>query len=129
MARRLLAPVIVVGVSVTAAGPAAMAQGGDPARGEAAFEVCGACHVVDAEESQAGPHLVGLFGRKAGTVADFEYSDAMKAADIVWDERTLDAYLADPQGYIPGNIMGFPGLEDEQERADVIAYLREVTAQ
>ncbi len=127
MVRQLLAWA-VVGMAVAAAGPAP-AQEGDPARGEEVFEVCGACHLVDVEESQAGPHLVGLFGRKAGTVADFEYSDAMRAADVVWDERTLDAYLADPQGYIPGNIMGFPGLEDEQERADVIAYLREATAQ
>jgi cytochrome c len=114
-------------MTLLAAG-SATAQEGDPARGEEVFEVCRACHVVGEEENQAGPHLVGLFGRKAGTVAGFEYSGAMKTADIVWDEATLDAYLADTQGYIPGNIMGFPGLEDKQDRADVIAYLKQATA-
>ncbi|HET6522080.1 MAG TPA: cytochrome c family protein [Geminicoccaceae bacterium] len=100
---------------------------GDPAKGERLFVRCKACHVVDATTNRVGPHLVGLFGRHAGEVEGFNYSDAMKNADIVWDEETIDAYLADPRGYIAGNKMAFPGLKKEEERADVIAYLKEAT--
>ncbi len=86
-----------------------------------------ACHMVDQEQNRVGPHLVGIMRREAGAVEGFNYSDAMKEADIVWDEQTLDEYLADPRGYIPGNRMAFPGLREEEERANVIAYLKEAT--
>ena len=105
-----------------AAGPA-LAEG-NPAEGQKVYNKCRACHVVDKEQNRVGPHLVGLFGREAGAVEGFNYSDEMKNSGIVWDEATLDAYLADPRGYIPGNKMAFPGLKKEDERADVIAYLK-----
>lgn len=124
MVRKLFAWA-VLGVSVAAIGPA-LAQG-DPAEGEKVFRKCMACHMVDQEQNRVGPHLVGVMGREAGAVEGFNYSDAMKEADVVWDEQTLDQYLADPRGYIPGNRMAFPGLRDEEERANVIAYLKEAT--
>ena len=122
--KKLLA-LALVGTVCGLAGTA-VAQG-DPAKGEKVFVRCKACHVVDQAQNRVGPHLIGLFGREAGAVEDFKYSDAMKNAGIVWDEATLDAYLADPRGYIAGNKMAFPGLKKEDERADVIAYLKEAT--
>jgi len=69
-----------------------------------------------------GPSLAGIIGRKAGAEANYNYSPAMKQANIVWDAKALDAYLADPQKVVPGNKMPFPGLKTEQDRADVIAF-------
>jgi cytochrome c len=112
---------LTLGISLATAGSAAAA--GDPAKGANVFKRCGACHVVDKEQNRVGPHLVGVVGRKAGGVESFKYSDAMKNSGLTWDEATLDKYLADPKGAIPGNKMAFPGLKNEQERADVIAYL------
>jgi cytochrome c2 len=101
----------------------ALAQG-DAAKGEKIFIRCKACHSIEPGQNKIGPTLAGVIGRKAGTVPDFNYSDAMKAADIVWDEANLDAYLDNPKELIPGNKMAFPGLKKEQDRADVIAFLK-----
>ena len=97
---------------------------GDPAAGERVFRQCQACHVVDAEQNRVGPHLVGIFGREAGAVDGFNYSPAMAGSGIVWDDDTIAAYLADPRGYIAGNRMAFTGLRQEQQIADVIAYIK-----
>ena len=70
---------------------------------------------------------VRLFGRRAGSVQGFAYSDAMRNSGIVWSETTLDQFLTNPQAYVPGTRMTFTGLPDAQERADVIAYLKEAT--
>ncbi len=70
-----------------------------------------------------GPSLAGIIGRKAGTEQNYNYSPAMKQANIVWDPKTLDQYLADPAKVVPGNKMSFPGLKTEHDRSDVIAYL------
>jgi cytochrome c len=88
-----------------------------------AAEVCLACHTVD-RTSGLGPSLMGVVGRSAGAIPEFRYSRAMRNAKIVWDEKTLDAYLADPQKVIPGNVMPFAGIPDRQERAEVIEYLK-----
>jgi len=106
--------------------PMAMAEG-DPAAGEKVFKKCKACHVIDSDKNRLGPTLSGLFGRTSGAVEGFQkkYSPAMKEAGIVWDEATLDAYLADPKGYIPKNKMAFPGLKKEDDRANLIAYLKQ----
>jgi cytochrome c len=74
-----------------------------------------------------GPNLHGLFGRPAAAAPGYKYSDALKASGVVWDDGTLDRYLADPKGFVPKNKMAFPGLRNERERADVIAYLRQAT--
>lgn len=115
-------------LAVVAAGFAApVAAEGDAEMGEKLFRRCSVCHVLEEGGRKVGPSLYGLFGRESGSVDGFRYSEAMKNAGIVWNEETLDGYLADPRGYIKGNRMAFPGLRKEQERADVIAYLKEAT--
>lgn len=104
------------------------AGAGDPERGERAFQQCYACHSVDPEEIDLpGPNLAGVLGRRAGTWARFEYSPAMRAAGrergLVWTRATLDAYLTDPQAFLPGTSMAYVGLREPSVRADVIAYL------
>ena len=126
MLNKKMLPALALAGALCGIAGAAAAEG-DAAKGEKVFVRCKACHVVDQEQNRVGPHLVGLFGREAGAVEGFNYSDALKNADIVWDEATLDAYLADPRGYIAGNKMAFPGLKKEDERADVIAYLKDAT--
>lgn len=110
--------------------PFALAEG-DPAAGEKIFKKCKVCHHVDKKKNRVGPHLVGLFGRTSGTddVYGKKYSKAMVEAAIVWDEATLDGYLADPKGYIPKNKMSFKGLKKEEDRANVIAYLKSATTE
>jgi cytochrome c len=100
--------------------PAARAAG-DAARGEVLYEGCQDCHALD--KNEVGPRHRGVYGRKAGSLSDYSYSDALKASKIVWDDRTLDRWLADPQQFVPGSKM-FYHLADEQDRADVIAFLR-----
>jgi cytochrome c len=119
--------IMVLAATVAMTGPV-MAQG-DPDKGATVFKRCAACHVVDKPQNRVGPSLHGLFGRKAGSVEGFKYSDAMKNADITWDEAQLDKYLENPKGDIPGNKMAFPGLKKPEERADVIAYLKQASAQ
>ena len=89
---------------------------------------CSACHVAVAEQNRVGPHLLGLFGRPAGAVSDFQYSDAMASADIVWADETLAAYLRAPRDTIPGNRMAFAGLARDADIAALLDYLRLVTA-
>lgn len=103
-----------------AASPALAA--GDPERGAQVYEGCQDCHTLD--KNDVGPRHRGVFGRKAGSLADFAYSPALKGADWVWDEAMLDKWLTDPQALLPGARM-FYHLAEPRDRADVIAYLRE----
>jgi cytochrome c len=109
-----------VAAALAAAGLAAHAAG-NPERGEKVYERCAACHSLAAD--RAGPRHCGLLGRKAGTVAGFEYSSAMKRSGITWDARALDRFIAAPLAVIPGTAMGYDGVKDPMERADLIAYL------
>jgi len=96
--------------------------GGDAVRGKALYENrCAACHSIDF--NGVGPAHRGVYGRKAGDRADYAYSPALKESNIVWAERTLDQWLANPEKFIPGQKMGLsmPGATD---RADIIAYLK-----
>lgn len=102
---------------------AAIAADGDAVAGRQVFRKCQACHSLEQGKNLIGPSLAGLMGRKAGSEAGYNYSPAMKQANIVWDAKTLDTYLADPQKTVPGNKMPFPGLKTDHDRADVIAYL------
>jgi cytochrome c len=96
-----------------------------PASSAAAFEPCAACHTIDGSAGAGtGPTLKDVFGRKPGSVPGFRYSRAMRNATIVWDEASLDQFLADPEGFLPGNVMPFSGLPDRSQRADIIAYLK-----
>jgi cytochrome c len=97
---------------------------GDAARGEKKFEECAACHKIAPGEDNVGPSLHGVFGRKAGTLADFRYSPALKRSGITWTAPTLDTFLADPQKVIPANRMPYAGLAEASDRADLIAYLQ-----
>jgi cytochrome c len=100
----------------------ANAQAPDSTRGKALYESrCAGCHSLD--HDRIGPRHAGLFGRKAGSVAEFDYSPALRGSRIVWDAKTLDAWLADPERLIPGQRMNYsvPGPAD---RAALIAYLK-----
>jgi cytochrome c len=97
------------------------------AAGHSAFQMCASCHILDEERHRAGPHLVGIFGREAGGASGFRYSAAMTESGIVWDNDSLDEFLAQPRGIIPGKRMAFAGLRDPQQRADLIEYLRATT--
>ena len=95
---------------------------GDADHGEALYEACQDCHSLD--KNDVGPRHRGVFGRKAASLPDYDYSDALKSANIVWNEETLDKWLTDPQAVAPGAKMFFH-LDNPQDRADVIAYLKE----
>jgi cytochrome c len=101
---------------------------GDPKRGAQVYRQCMACHSVAAGEQMTGPSLAHIWNRKAGSVEGFlRYSDPMKRADVVWNEATLDKWLANPEKFLPGTTMTFPGLKEGQARQDVVAYLKAVS--
>jgi len=104
---------------------------GDPIRGEDVFNRCRACHSLTASDNRrackVGPTLLGLFGRAVGTIAKCEYSAALANADFIWTPERLDQWLQSPAGYLPGNRMAFQSLSDPQERADLIAFLANLT--
>ncbi|MCW2319267.1 cytochrome c [Rhodoblastus acidophilus] len=99
----------------------APAMAADSVHGEALYEGCQDCHSLDSND--VGPRHRGVFGRKAGSLADYAYSEGLKASGLTWDEKTLDAWLADPQKLVPGAKM-FYHLDQAQDRADVIEYLK-----
>jgi nitrite reductase (NO-forming) len=109
-----------------AAAPAASSlpiAGGNTASGQQVFKKCQVCHSLDPGRDIIGPSLHGVVGRKSGSEPGYSYSPAMTQANLVWDAKTLDAYLTDPQKVVPGNKMPFPGLKTAQDRADVIDFL------
>jgi cytochrome c len=98
---------------------------GDVARGAKVYEDCQLCHALD--KNEIGPMHRGVFGAKAGSVASYTYSAALKASNIVWDEKTLDRWLTDPGAMVPGTKMVF-SVDSAQDRADVIEFLKEKAA-
>jgi cytochrome c len=113
---------IVRTLIVFAAVAAGSAHAADAVRGKTLYENrCIACHSIDA--NRVGPAHRGVVGRKAGTVKDYEYSPALKAAVIVWDARSLERWLADPEKLIPGQRMGY-SVPEAADRADLVEYLR-----
>ena len=100
----------------------------NPTRGQRIFGACAACHSLQPDENMTGPSLAGMWNRKAGSVASFSrYSSALKSANIVWNDKTLDDWITDPQHLIPGNEMTFAGIKDARQRADLLAFLKEAT--
>lgn len=89
-----------------------------------AFNQCTACHSTAPGKTIIGPSLAGVYGRKAGAVAGFQYSDAMKGSGLAWNAGNLDTFLANPAGKVPGTLMGFAGIKDAAQRKAVIAYLK-----
>ncbi len=102
---------------------AGAAPKGDPIAGKEIYARCLACHALAYDRT--GPRHCGLFGRRAGSVKDFAYSDAMKCLKIVWNEKSLDRFLANPLAAVPGTAMGYAGVVDRIERANLIAYLKQ----
>ena len=101
----------------------------DLEHGRVQAQVCRACHTLEATGvHMIGPRLHGMFGSKAGKVAGFPYSQALAGAEFTWTPRALDAWLAQPGRFLPGNLMSFPGVRDQAARDDLIAYLLTVTA-
>lgn len=102
---------------------AARALDGNPEHGKELYEVCSACHAPTT--NKVGPRHCGILDQPAASVADFSYSDAMRESGIVWDDEHLNEFLKSPFTYVSGTKMGFVGYDDEQDRADIIAYMRE----
>lgn len=109
--------------ALAAAAVCASAFAGDAARGKQLYDSrCIGCHSID--ENRVGPAHKGVFGRKAGLAPGYDYSPAVKHSKVVWNAKTLDRWLADPQAVIPGTKMGY-SVPDARDRADLIAYLRQ----
>lgn len=110
-------------LAALALGMTASVQAADAAHGQELYESrCGGCHSLDS--NRVGPAHRGVFGRKAGTAPGFNYSPAVKNSAVVWGEKTLDAWLTNPQALIPGQRMNFR-VATAEDRADIIAYLRQ----
>jgi len=114
----------LLGIAAAFAAQPALAEG-DAAAGEKVFNKCKACHSLEAGKNKIGPTLAGVFGRQAGSVDGFKYSDAMKASALTWDDGNLSSYLTDPKTFIPGNKMTFPGFKKVDELENLLAYLKQ----
>ena len=118
-----------MGAAIASAAIAAPASKGDPARGQQLFTRCAACHKIGPNPARSiGPALNGVVGRAAGGEPGYRYSPAMKASGITWDEASIDKLLQGPSKLVPGTKMIFPGMAAPQDRADVIAYLKQYGA-
>ena len=104
------------------------AVAGDSAKGARVFQRCAVCHTFDPAQRRAGPHLKGLFGRKAGSVEGHRYSPAMAKSDVVWSEETLRAFLKNPRANMPGTTMVI-GVPRDSDLNDLLAYLKEKSAE
>jgi cytochrome c len=125
---RQIGAALFVGVLMLAATSAANA-GGDPKAGTKNYRLCVACHSLEPGVHLTGPSLANLWGKKAGSSQDFaRYSKELRSADLVWDENTLNAWLAYPERLVPGNYMVFRGIENNKARGDLIAFLQQALA-
>ncbi|MGE0053040.1 MAG: cytochrome c family protein [Hyphomicrobium sp.] len=114
----------VLAAAMVAAMPVA-ASAADAEAGKTVFNKCKACHQIgEGAKNAVGPHLDGVVGRKAGTAEGFNYSEAMKNSGLTWDEATLNEYLTDPRKKVPGNKMVFMGLKNDDDRANLIEFLK-----
>ena len=119
---------VLTAAALAATAGAALAQ--DAAEGENVFKKCRACHQVGkTAKNTVGPRLNGLFGRKAGTIEGFNYSEANKNSGVTWTEEVFAKYIADPKGFMPGNKMAFAGIKDEKEIKDLTAFLKQFNAE
>lgn len=128
---RICEPLIGLCLGLAFAG-AAFAQEGDAAAGETVFKKCAICHVIDSDTNKVGPSLQGVFGRTAGTLEGFKFSNAMVeagAAGLVWDDASMRDYLHSPKAKVKGTKMVFPGLKDEQDITNLLAYMKQYSSQ
>jgi cytochrome c len=101
---------------------------GNSVRGQRIFGACAACHSLQPDQNMTGPSLAGLWNRKAGSLPNFtRYSPALQSSNVVWNDKTLDDWIADPQHVVPGNQMTFAGIKDARQRADLLMFLKEAT--
>lgn len=117
--------VSLVFLAVFALSSGAALADGDSGKGKKVFNKCKACHALEAGKNKIGPSLAGIIGRPAGSAEGFKYSDAMMNSGITWTVENIDAYLANPKGFVPKNKMVFVGLKKEADRQNLIAYLME----
>ena len=97
----------------------------DLANGQVRFALCRSCHTITkGGPNTTGPNLYGLFGRPSASVADYSYSEGMKGAHLVWGADTLNTWIKDPRAMVAGTKMSYPGMPDDKDRADLIAYLK-----
>jgi cytochrome c len=102
---------------------------GDIVNGKSKFTQCAACHTTaEGGSNLTGPNLYGSFGRKAGSLPGYAYSDPVKAAGWIWDAQRIDTWITDPRAVLPGTKMSFVGMKDPKDRTDVIAYLKVATS-
>ena len=95
------------------------------AQGERVFRACAPCHSLEPNRNMTGPSLAELWNRKAGTLPSFHrYSPALKTSSVTWNDQTLDEWIKDAQHLVPGNTMTFQGLTNNQQRADLLAFLK-----
>jgi cytochrome c len=115
-------------LATLAIAPQSFAAEGNPTRGQRVFGACAACHSLQPDQNMTGPSLAEVWNRKAGSLSRFSrYSSALTSANIVWDDKTLDDWIKDPQQVVPNNQMTFAGIKDAQPRADLLAFLKEAT--
>jgi cytochrome c len=112
-----------IAIAGTTEAPVTTPARGDPAHGKTLYQACQACHSID--DNDLGPKHRGVVGRRAGSVADYNYSLALKNSGLTWDPTTLDRWLINPSALVPGTKMFFT-IPDAQARADIIAYLAEL---
>lgn len=101
----------------------------DFANGKSKYNQCIACHAIQEGRNGLGPHLHNIIGRKAGSIEGYQYSDALKNSDIIWDATTLDSWIENSAKLVPGTKMNYAGMRDINDRRDIIAYLMVETAQ
>ncbi len=119
---------LVIAAGVMLALPA-IASAQDVENGKKLFTKCAPCHAIGpGAKNKVGPQLNGILGRPAASVEGFNYSPALKAAGITWDDASLHTWLIDPKKMVPGTKMFFPGIKDEVERDDLIAYIESINA-
>ena len=119
LSRTVLA--VAVLFATAGAGLAVDSPTGDPERGRALYVQCIGCHSLD--RNRTGPKHCGVVGRASARVPGYRYLPAMQAANVVWDQATLDAFLRDPIAFVPGTTMGYAGIARERDRRDLIAWL------
>lgn len=125
----MIARSLAAALAVAAAGFAVPARAQDVAAGEKSFNKCRACHQVgETAKNTVGPELNGLFGRKSGSVAGYNYSDANKNSGITWDDAVFAEYIKDPKAKIPGTKMAFAGIKKDEEIKDLTAFLKQFGA-
>jgi cytochrome c len=115
-------------LALTAVPYRATAEPGAAARGERMYRACAPCHSLEPNRHMTGPSLAEVWNRKAGSLPSFpRYPPALKSAGIIWNDDTLSEWIKDPQHFIPGNTMTFPGIKDGRQRADLLAFLKDAT--